>query len=57
MEAAKKAQEASKKTRENVTLEITKCHIGEIKKLEINVNALSVANLNEKVIKDKNLKK
>lgn len=52
MEAAKKAQEASKKTRENIILELTKCRIGEINKLEKNVNALSVAKLNEEVIWD-----
>ncbi|KAI7811799.1 laminin subunit beta-4 precursor [Triplophysa rosa] len=49
VEAAKKAQEASKKTRANVTLELTKCRIGEINKLEKNVNALSVAKLNEEI--------
>lgn len=49
VEVAKKAQEASKKTRENVTLELTKCRIGEINKLEKNVNALSVAKLNEEI--------
>lgn len=49
VEAAKKVLEASRNTRENVTLELAKCRIGEMDKLERNLNALSVANLNEKV--------
>lgn len=49
VEAAKKVLEASRKTRENVTLELAKCRIGEMDKLERNLNALSVANLNEEV--------
>lgn len=49
VEAAKKAQEASKKMRENVTLELAKCRIGEMDKLERKVKALSVANLNKEV--------
>lgn len=56
VEAAKKAQEASKKTRENVTLELRKCRKGEINRLEKNVNTLSVSKLKEEVIKDRNLK-
>uniref|UniRef100_A0A8C1VN89 Laminin, beta 4 n=1 Tax=Cyprinus carpio TaxID=7962 RepID=A0A8C1VN89_CYPCA len=49
VEAAKKAQEASRNTRENVTVELAKCRIGEMDKLEKKVKALSVAGLNEKV--------
>lgn len=49
VEGAKKVLEASRETRENVTLELTKCRIGEMDKLERKVNALSVANLNEEV--------
>lgn len=56
VEAAKKAPEASKKTRENVTLELRKCRKGEINRLEKNVNTLSVSKLKEEVIKDRNLK-
>ncbi len=55
VEAAKKAQEASRKTRENVTLEFAKCRIGEMDKLERKVKDLSVANLNEKVNEELNL--
>ncbi|ROL46627.1 Laminin subunit beta-4 [Anabarilius grahami] len=50
VEAAKKVLEASRKTRENVTLELAKCRIGEMDKLERNLNALSVAYLNEKLM-------
>lgn len=49
VEAAKKVLEASRKTRENVTLELAKCRKGEMDKLERNVKALSVTNLNEEV--------
>ncbi|XP_056307443.1 laminin subunit beta-4 [Danio aesculapii] len=49
VEAAKKVQEASRKTREKVTLELAKCRIGEMDKLERKVKALSAANINEEV--------
>lgn len=49
VEAAKKVQEASRKTREKVTLELAKCQIGEMDKLERKVKALSAANINEEV--------
>ncbi|TRY81696.1 hypothetical protein DNTS_026007 [Danionella cerebrum] len=49
VEAAKKVQEASKMIRENATLELSKCRVGEMDKLEKNVKALSIANLNEKI--------
>jgi len=52
VETAKKVQEASRKTRENATLELAKCRIGEMDKLERKVKALSVANLNEEVIEE-----
>lgn len=56
VEAAKKVLEASRKTRDNVTLELAKCSIGEMDKLERNLKALSVANLNEEVNEDKTVK-
>ncbi|XP_051546192.1 laminin subunit beta-4 isoform X1 [Myxocyprinus asiaticus] len=49
VEAAKKVLEASRKTRENVTLELAKCRTGMMDKLEKKVKALGVTKLNEEI--------
>lgn len=49
VEAAKKMQEDSEKTREKVALELTKCRKGQIDLLEKKVKDLSVAKLNEEI--------